>query len=301
MALNIDKIEKEYIENFDIKYWNNKLTKINDLLNQFLNNEYGNKYLKYKINVKLSLNQNIENDPNAYSNKIDKNNFEIVFGRKLLLLLDYYSHEIFNYELIFDKIERIPKNEEKLYKLVDFTLESWIYFIFLHEWTHILNGHFEYESSSKNDMYIELDADITAGKILIALFASNLSDFQKDFQEKDICLIENFNIIMFYLFDFFFEVKEINIRNTHPSIHDRMIALLTTFTETFYVKNNLFKISQNEFFEIGMKSILKFMIYHDKKYKLNKNDITKDFESLTSGYFSFQKENSLNHIRKNIS
>lgn len=296
MFIDINEIERLHNEKISVEAWNRILIDINQNINQIIKNEY----LKYKVNINIILNQNIPNDPNAYVNKINKNEYEIVIGRKLLILLNYYSYEIINYGLIFENIE---KDERKISKIANTIFYFWVEFICLHEWSHIVNGHLDFEDTSnlyyefnfiqndnKEDIYFEIDADITAGKFLIKEFSDSLGTIKEELNEDDLILIENFHITMYYLFDLFFNLNGENIRSSHPSIFDRILLLCITFSETIEHKNDLFEISREEFKILSNKSIVKFVASHFREYQINKDNIMHEFMGLLENYFNFKKE-----------
>ena len=206
--------------------------------NQIINNKENDLYFKRKINIDILLDRDILNDPNASVYKIDDYNYEIVIGKKFLVLLNYYSSEIVNKNLIFNKIDRIEVNEEKLYKINSLIFFFWTQFIILHEWAHIVNGHldlknfsdpyYEFNSTIKtnneSDIFLEMDADKLAGQLLINQFLIILNDLEIEFQEDKITLIDNFHKIMYHLFDMFFRIHEKNIKSSHPSYYDRIHA-----------------------------------------------------------------------------
>lgn len=300
MLIDINKIEKLHNENISDEEWNDILFNISHNINQIIKNKDFEKYLKRKIDINIILNQNIENDPNAYVNKIDNNDYEIIIGEKLLKVLFYYSYEIINENLIFEKVKRNEVNQEKLYKVASTIFYFWVHFICLHEWAHIVNGHLDFNNSnvpyfefnnnnniSDDSILIEMDADIQASKVLIDEFLDSLKILKKEIGESNIILIENFHIMMYYLFDLFFRINGKNIRNTHPSNLDRMISLSIIFDEKLIKKEKLLKIQKEKLKNIGNQAIFKFTIKYLKDYKLNKNKLMEDFNNLTDAYFKF--------------
>lgn len=301
MLIDMNKIEKLHDEYMSAEEWNDILFNISHNINQILKNRDFDKYLKRKIDINIILNQDIENDPNAYVYKIDDNNYEIVVGKKLLKLLFYYSHQVINENLIFEKIKRNKINQEKLYKIESTIFYFWIDFICLHEWAHIINGHldfsncnvpyFEFNNKNSNNttdsILIEMDADITASKVLINRFLDSLKIIKKEIEENNITLIENFYVIMCHLFDLFFQINGENIRNSHPSNLDRMLSFSTTFSEKTIEKEKFLNIKKEKLEKIGIQSIFKFTCKNLKNYKLNKNKLIEDFDNLTDAYFKF--------------
>lgn len=299
MFIDINEIERLHNENMSVENWNDILIDINQNINQIIKNEYADKYSKCKININIILNKKILNDPNAHIYKIDNDNYEIIIGKKLLILTYYYSHKIINHGLLFEKVERTKKNEKKLYKIAKIIFYFWIEFIYLHEWAHIVSGHLSFNDSkctyyefksienNKDSILFEIDADVLATKVLMLSFLNSFKILKKEIQENNITLIENFYMMMLYLFDLVFRINGKNIRDSHPSSVDRMISLLTIFTEMLIDKENLLKIPKEEIKKIGIQSIFKFTIKYLKDYKINKKELMKDFDDLTNAYFKW--------------
>lgn len=96
------------------------------------------------------------------------------------------------------------------------------------------------------------------------------------------------------------EIISENIRNSHPSIFDRILLLTTTFTETIVGSDDFFQISKEEFKILGIKSITKFVASHFRKYKINKDNIMHEFMGLLDDYFNFKKEMNFDKYKKFI-
>ena len=257
------------------------------------------------------MDRDIANDPNASVYKIDDYNYEIIIGKKLLVLLNFYATKIVNDNLIFSKIDRIEENTEKLYKIRDVIFFCWTQFIILHEWAHIMNGHLElknmrdpyYEfnanikTNNESDIFLEMDADKLAGQLLINQFLIILNDLEIEFQEDKITLLENFHKIMYYLFDMFFRIHEKNIRSSHPSCYDRIHAISTIFGVELLEKKNILKISEEKINEIGNESIMEFAILFLKDYNLDKTKLLSDFDETYDKYLKFLKDIELDKYK----
>ena len=309
--LNLNKILELHNQQMDTNYWNDILKDIYLCTNQIINNKENDLYFKRKINIDILLDRDILNDPNASVYKIDDYNYEIVIGKKFLVLLNYYSSEIVNKNLIFNKIDRIEVNEEKLYKINSLIFFFWTQFIILHEWAHIVNGHldlknfsdpyYEFNSTIKtnneSDIFLEMDADKLAGQLLINQFLIILNDLEIEFQEDKITLIDNFHKIMYHLFDMFFRIHEKNIKSSHPSYYDRIHAISTIFGVELLEKKNILKISEEKINEIGNESIMEFAILFLKDYNLDKTKLLSDFDETYDKYLKFLKDIELDKYK----
>ncbi|MDN5067968.1 hypothetical protein O8C94_04145 [Aliarcobacter butzleri] len=256
------------------------------------------------------MDRDIVNDPNASVYKIDNYNYEIIIGKKLLALLNFYATQIVNDILIFSKIDRIEENTEKLHKICNVIFFFWTQFIILHEWAHIMNGHLElkifsdpyYEfnanikANNESDIFLEMDADKLAGQFLINQFLIILNDLEIELQEDKITLIENFYKIMYHLFDMFFRIYGKNIRTSHPSIFDRIHAISTIFGEQLIARKDLLKMSEEKLEEIGNKSIFEFTIYLEN-YNLDKSKLLSDFEENYDKYLKFIEDIELDKYK----
>jgi len=309
-VLNIDEIERLSVTSLGDDYWNDIVNNITTNINQLINKNLIEKLLTQHIDVDFILNiesdENMENDLNAYASQISDNRYQIVIGKKLLILLRHYSYKIIDYPLIFPEIKRNDSNKKQLNIISDAIFYYWMDFICLHEWSHIVKGHLNYKDylnnksqpfyefnilqNDNNDIYLEVDADRFAGRILLGRFGLSINKLKKHIESDTETLISNFNIGMLYLFDIFHFISNENHEDSHPTPFYRMIILLTSLAEALHMNNKILDISEDKFATITQSIIFNFTLEYGKDYNLDPEKIKKDFPDFLQKYLMFIKD-----------
>ena len=285
------------------KYWNDIFRNVTRNINQLIKNEYSDRFLKYPIEVVFELNQDIENDPNAYAKKITHRKYEIVIGKKLLTSVYEYAHDIVYKNLVF---ANTTESNKILLDNISLTIfYFWMDFICLHEWAHIVRGHCEYVNNGKpyyefninsndkntlNHLYLEIDADRFATKFFIGRFLLCIDQVKKIIIIDDKKLIFEIVTSMLYLFDLFSLFLGDNKMRTHPLPVQRIVFFISGMAETLKLKQDLFVIPLGDFIDFQQKIIVRFMLENNHSLVIDKNKILFETMSLTKGYLSFIKE-----------
>lgn len=167
MKIDLNEIGNFDVCKFDDRFWNHILKNINELNNTIFNENELNKYLKVPIRINFSFFRNIDNEPNAFAEKINDIEYNIVLGKKLIILLMQNAYKLVDNYYIYSDLNR--KQIDLMHNISKISFYVWIDFICLHELSHICRSHLKdngkYFTFNKdldkndNNIYYEIDAD----------------------------------------------------------------------------------------------------------------------------------------------
>ncbi len=314
MSININELSTAKL---DFNYWQDIIKNIKHNLDQIIDNKHMSKILKYDIDIEFvfdDLGSEEKFGPNACAKYIDteNNKYQIVLGRKLLTVLRHFSFKVIDYDDIFPKIPRTEINREKLSKLSDTIFYLWVDFICLHEWFHIVRGHLNYghENLNKNfqidefsknkyfddneiNLYLEIDADRFAGKVLTGRFSLMQESLAVMLNLNEEDMVEGFSIFMIYLFDLFFLLSDNSRGKVHPSPSERMVFLIAAMQEAIHTNPKLFNLTEEKFLSLTETALKKHYKKHEEEYILNAKDILITMKTLDT-YTKIIKDIKLN-------
>ncbi|WP_345971811.1 hypothetical protein [Sulfurimonas diazotrophicus] len=314
MLLNKETIENLSVNKQGADYWNTIKKNISENFGQIINNPYFDNYLKTKLDISFEFDSEDKpkiDGPNAYAGKLENKKYEIVISRELLILMRHYSYKIIDYSLLFSELERCEKNKKTLSQVSDIIFYFWMDFICLHEWSHIVKGHLEdYDNNNstkklhfefgklcednEDSIYLEIDADRNAGKIMFGRFAWSIPRIQEVLNVDESEIVFNFCIGMLYLFDLIFFIGG-NNRQCHPSPVDRMMILGASMSEALHIKHDILKMSEKELNKIVERSAQRFILEYHIDYKLNASKMLNEFPKLLEEYTKKMKDLKLSN------
>lgn len=217
-------------------------------INKFIKNDA----IKYKKDIEISFQNpwSAKEEPkylhNACAEKVGTNKYEIYICPLLIKDLFRFAFYIAGYRGF-----RIQKSEKDLNMLAFHLLFNWLYFISLHEYSHVIMGHNDYKASTKSQIgfeqastiseYIdtsmltsdeliasqgmELEADSTAAELFFAtiLTVENhiKSAYENEYKFEDI--IYDYLLGINFLFYFFYISRGDSKSRTHPLGSERAL------------------------------------------------------------------------------
>ena len=274
------KEEIEKINNIDIPFETLEMI-YNDVesnLNKFIKNESIKYKKKVEINYRNPWSINEKYIHNAYAGKIIgyDNKYEIYICPLLIKDLFKFAHFIAGY-----KHFKIKNTESERQIFAYHLMYLWIYFISLHEYSHIISGHVDYDTNSQTifefidisalsseeliiKQAMELEADSTASLLFFGSFLSAKENINKIFKNKqtDKDIIFNYLLGINFLFHFFDSKPRNKTKpQTHPLGTERALffngSILKKITE-FSKKTNL---KEEEFQLIGSLALIQYLNY----------------------------------------
>ncbi|AXX89294.1 hypothetical protein CKA55_07250 [Arcobacter suis] len=258
-------------------------------LNKFIKNQF----IKYKKEINIRYRNpwstNYKYQYNAYADKIIgiPNTYEIYICSLLIKDLYTFAH----YTSTLD-IFRINKNDNRQL-FADSLFYFWLYFISLHEYSHIILGHTDYKRSSKKilefidlsclsedqlieSQAMELEADSTAAILTFASILSIKKEINKGLKKlTDKDLIYNHLLGLYFLFDFFNPIsKEKRKKASHPLGIERAMFFNGSINLKVDELRKELNISKDDFLlESGLSliSYLRYLGMTDNEIVLNSN------------------------------
>lgn len=255
-------------------------------INKFIKNQL----IKYKKEIEIRYrnpwNVNYKYLHNAYAGKIigSPNIYEIYICPLLIKNLYKFAFYISNLEIF-----KINKNEDKQL-FANHLLYFWLYFISLHEYSHIILGHIDYKKSTTGilefidisclssdqlleSQAIEFEADSTAAILTFATILDLKKEINKNLKNKitNKELIFNHLLGLYFLFDFFDSSPKVKQKKIdHPlgtervmffngSINfkvDELIKFLNISKEDFLLESGLSLISYLKYLEMTENEIV---------------------------------------------
>lgn len=300
MKIDLNEIDKFDVFNFDDSFWNYVLKNIDELYNTTFNENELNKYLKENIKINFSFFRNIDNEPNAFVEKINEKEYNIVLGKKLIILLMQHAYKVIDENYIYSDLNR--KQIDLMHNIAQDCFYLWIDFICLHELSHICRSHFKdngkYFKFNKevdenhNNIFYEIDADRFAMILATKRFSAMIYNIKKTINKNDKEIIKNYLISMTYLFDLFFLIEGENKSSGHPSPLQRISFVLTAFCESIK-DENLFQVELDSLADSVYKE---FVLKHSEEYEPNNNygEFAKESQILLEQYNEFLKKTKLN-------
>lgn len=302
MSINdIDEMIKG-AESLNIEYLNERFKHLSFIASQYANNDLLS--LKSTIEIFFLFNQNIRNDPNASVRKINDKKYEILIGRKLLLLLDRYSHKIFEDDLIFSNLKRNEDNKEKIRQISLLIFYFWMEFVCLHELMHVVRSHMNFKNGSytefninKNEsvedsVYFEADADRYAIEFLATKLVKEIENIKVISNEyDDEIIIKNFIFLMLYLFDLFFVLNGSQKKSNHPTSLERINIIFTSLVVAGNLKGKMTMIL------LMRKAIHEFMAINGSKYRIDRIKFFIYTSTLMYRYLKFTKKKDLDNVQ----
>jgi hypothetical protein len=289
-----EKEIKEIKEILDFEIPFDKLEEIFDNVEINLNKYIKNDGIKFKRKVQIKyrtpLNVNYKFQNNAYAGKIIGRNdtYEIYVCPLLIKDLFKYSHVVAGYNCF--KI----KNEEKYRQIFAYHLMYfWLYFITLHEYSHIVLGHADYKTSTNNTIseYIdlsclssdekieaqamELEADSNASGLffasLILVNEKIKEELEYNIEKKDLAF--SYLLGIYFLFDFF----DLSHKNkpkvlTHPLGIERSLFFAGSIRTNAQELSKILKVDKNMIENIAESSILAFFDYLNISKKMHQSE-----------------------------
>ena len=247
-------------------------------INKLIKNESIKYKKKVKINYRNPWSVNNKYIRNAYAGKINgyDNLYEIYICPLLIQDLFKFAFFIAGY-----KHFKISNEESEKQIFAHHLMYLWLYFISLHEYSHIILGHVDYDETSQTiyeyiditsltsdklieSQAMELEADSTASLLFFGSLLSVKNNINKDFKNKisDKDIIFNYLLGLNFLFHFFdMRPKDKTKPQTHPLGTERALFFNGSILNKAKDFSNKLNLDEEEFSLINSLALIQYLNY----------------------------------------